>query len=190
MKSLHSVIHQMITAVDGEHKGCFVKLSCRSPKDLTFTSPKTISIYHKLMEEKLRHESPELISNEKYDLYNIFQNKLRNNIIYYIWWISHIPRDFRNLQICTLYEASLQSMREFSAQEALDMLLQSKRIAFDLELDVRFPEEFDHHVIVRPWIGSTSADKIWISEFSSFSVLKALLSELKRKKIHLSKSHF
>ena len=43
---------QLIQQVNGDKLGCFVKLSCRSPKDLTFTSPKVIDIYEQLIKEK------------------------------------------------------------------------------------------------------------------------------------------
>ena len=42
-------------------------------------------------------------------------------------------------------------MKVKSAEEALDLFLNSKRITFDIDLDLRFPEEFSTHVIVRPW---------------------------------------
>jgi hypothetical protein len=42
-------------------------------------------------------------------------------------------------------------MKVKSVQEALDLFLASKRIVFDIDLDLRFVEEFSTHVIVRPW---------------------------------------
>jgi hypothetical protein len=42
-------------------------------------------------------------------------------------------------------------MRVKSAEEALELFLASKRILFDVDLDLRFPDEFSTHVIVRPW---------------------------------------
>lgn len=54
-----------------------------------------------------------------------------------------------NLNIRALYEASLHSLKVHSANEGLDLLLQSKRIAFDLALDLKFVEKFSMAVIVR-----------------------------------------
>jgi hypothetical protein len=54
-----------------------------------------------------------------------------------------------NANICALYEASLHSLKVHDANEGLDLLLQSKRIVFDLALDLKFLEKFSMAVIIR-----------------------------------------
>mmetsp|Transcript_1483 Transcript_1483/g.1963 ORF Transcript_1483/g.1963 Transcript_1483/m.1963 type:complete len:372 (+) Transcript_1483:61-1176(+) len=119
-QQLITKLDQFIDSVQGHSNGCFVKLSCRSAKDVSVSSPKTFQIYQQ-------------------EIAGRTQNKTLT------------PEELHNERVCALYKASLHSMKVYSAKEALDLLLQSKRIAFDLELDVRFPSEFSTHVIVRPW---------------------------------------
>jgi len=57
----------------------------------------------------------------------------------------------KNQKLKALYRAMINSMKVLKAKEALDMFVESERIKFDLELDLRFPDEFSNHVIVRLW---------------------------------------
>lgn len=113
-----------------EKQGCLVKLSSRSPKDVTATHAKALAYYAKHVQE------------EKAATQELEQNR----------------------RICIWYEAAMQAMKCYSAQEAFELLLASERVQFDLKLDVRFPEEFSSAIIVRPWLPGMQLQ----SEFRGF----------------------
>lgn len=120
VQKLKEDLQKMIESIGGHEKGCFVKLSCRSPKDATAISTNTLKLYKGCL--------PLFTSSNP------------------------TQSDAANSRLCAMYYASLQAMKVYSAEEALELLLDSKRIAFDLKLDLQFPEEFTTSIIVRPWI--------------------------------------
>jgi D123 len=83
----------------------------------------------------------------------------------------------RNTMLLALYEAQIEALRVRSVSEALDLLLASQRVAFDLALDLHFftldveaasaqpeAERFTQALFVRPWFASITPQ----SEFRVF----------------------
>jgi hypothetical protein len=60
-------------------------------------------------------------------------------------------RKDKNRLLCMLYKASVHAMKVRSAKQALDLMLTSRRILWDLLYDLEYPETFSNHVIVRKW---------------------------------------
>ena len=104
-----------------DKEGCFVKLSCRSAKDVTLSGPRFEQRYKEISEREA--------------------SKLENLT----------EHEIMNLKIQWLYKAHTQAMRIYTAEEALSLLLQSRRIYWDLTFDLKFPEKFSTHIIIRKW---------------------------------------
>jgi len=115
-------LQSLIDKVDGTSKGCFVKLSCRSPKDTTLSG------------DRFQRELNTLQEQEREELHNYSTREL-----------------ILNKKMEWLYRAHTLAMRVHSAQEALDLILQSRRIYWDLTYDLKNPETFSTHLIVREW---------------------------------------
>lgn len=62
---------------------------------------------------------------------------------------SAVPCDTK---LVALYTAAKEVTCVHNVDEAMALLLASKRICFDLSLDLKFPEEFSLKIVVRPWV--------------------------------------
>ena len=188
MSQLTAGIEALVKECEGDKKGCFIKLSCRSAKDVVPSD----SVLHSLFLHALTgSDDAKAAAEVKVGPYG--------------------PIADPNARICALYEAQIRSMRYvgflstvsrssscaygrvLSGAEGLALLMKSKRVSFDIELDlfglqlvtpppatagqaktaesatanktvtVPTPEPFQTHVIVRPWVGIPLA-----SEFRAF----------------------
>ena len=146
-RELEVIIDAEIARLKENHgTGCFVKLSCRSAKDVT---PPL---------EKLRAHVVSALLTPADDNHGVSPQGLATAAS-----LRYGPTSDQNARICALYEASLQSLRVESAAEALALFQQSARISFDLELDLRFPQNFSTSIILRPWV-----EIPLVSEFRGF----------------------
>jgi len=79
----------------------------------------------------------------------IFENILSQN--------SHVLESMTeeaamNQKLEWLFLSQARSMSVTSAEEALELFLQSRRIYWDLNYDLKYPDEFSLHIIVREWV--------------------------------------
>jgi len=125
-----------------QNKGCFVKLSSRSPKDVTMGEyPKTQQIYQEIMNSpKIKNFLISLDSNEENS------NSKSSSRIY-----SPNQQLIINEKLKALYKASTEAMKVDTAEEALHLFLSSRRIYWDLQYALEFPESFDIQLIFREW---------------------------------------
>ena len=105
-----------------QSRGCFMKLSSRSPKDVALSSPKTFEIYRQLVSQNARLSGvtdPPLLLNE-------------------------------HLQM--LYHAMTLSMRVSTVEEGLAMHYQSRRIMWDFKYYLQNPTKEPLSLVVREWL--------------------------------------
>lgn len=95
--------------VKGDTEGCFMKLSSRSAKDVALAWPKTFEIYEQLL--------PKYLSEQ-------FQTTDVSQIA---------AKELCNTRLSCLYEAMTLSMKVHTPKEGLDLLMQSRRIYWDLK---------------------------------------------------------
>jgi len=117
-QKLEADIDEMLASCVGSGAGGFVKLSCRSPKDV-LDANKVAMLYHDAIKDSPKYADP-------------------------------------TVRLEAMYHARIGQLRIDTGAAAVDLLLQSERISFDLSLDLKFPEEFATSVIVRPWVRALS----------------------------------
>ena len=123
-------------------KTSFVKLSSRSPKDVTMGDYfKTLVIYDNLANKQ---ENVEFLAAH---VDNIDENKPKGGSKVY----TKNEQLVFNEKLKWLYQASTEAMKTENEEEALDLLLQSRRIYWDLQYALEFPESFDIQIIFREW---------------------------------------
>ncbi|KAF0972210.1 hypothetical protein FDP41_009518 [Naegleria fowleri] len=147
-EDLHSIsqltqkIDQIMQRMKQDHQlsnGFIVKLTSRSAKDITPTHERTMKLYSEMMmNDTSKHQTFSDYSsqctddNDKENPQNHEEEDLHNS------HHQHHHEFKMNEHLCALYFASLQCMRVFDANEALQLLTQSSIIEYDLALDLTF----------------------------------------------------